>query len=210
MPEGGEVAGCADALLEVAGGRPLRLGPYLLTSLRAHGKKLVGQTPLGETLVVAFGLHGYVLLGGSFPREAFPKEPVHEILAGDEVIAGCFSNRPVAGLELTLHQRDPWQEIPDLLRTPITTLTERVWRENRALGAVLVDQKVVAGIGKRLSELALEGTDPKQKASRTPAGTVETILHQAQDAALICRGNMKEALMSGTCTPAMWHTRHWV
>jgi endonuclease-8 len=157
MPEGDTIWRTAAALREHVGGRVVTaVRPPRLAGLA--GRTLETVEPVGKHLLMRFSdgwtLHSHMRMTGSWhlyrPGERWrrPQHLARAVLEFDDRVAVCFS-APV--LDLVRSGREPLTHLgPDLL-APDADLDAVVVRARAvgpmALGELLLDQRVCAGIG---------------------------------------------------------------
>lgn len=190
MPEGDTIHRTAAALREALVGDLLvrtevarAVGPTpspgaRVTAVEARGKHLLVHLDTG--LVV----HTHLRMTGSWrliaPGQRWPKpaQRARVVLATARITAVCFSAPVVEVLDRDAVRRHPALRRlgPDLLEPTadldeVLVRTARLVPTDRAIGEVLLDQRVAGGIGNvyRCDVLFLAGLDP-----RTPLGEVPT------------------------------------
>jgi endonuclease VIII len=160
----------------------------------------VDQESLSESLV----LHTHMKMTGSwhvYAHDARWQRPRHQarlVIHCDERLAVCF-NVPVLSLEpyedpdrrRTLHALGP-----DVLNEPLDldTIVARVSTDDdRPIGEVLLDQRVVCGIGNiyRCESLFLEGLHPWTRISKVDRQTFQKVIATA---ARLMRANLGESV----------------
>lgn len=162
MPEGHTIHALADRLVRAFAGRPVRAsspqGRFAADAALLDGHTLEDATAAGKHLFVDIDdriLHVHLGLIGTFPVLPYtdqPPEPVGAIrlrLTGEHHHADLRG--PMVCALIDSHSRDTIRAAlgPDPLdpkARPDTSL-ERIRRTKRGVGALLLDQAVVAGIG---------------------------------------------------------------
>ena len=152
-----------------------RIDGQRLGSVDAHGKHLFYRWERGETLHVHLGLFGRFRLSSSKPPAA-PTANTRLSMMGDEVtihLAGptiCELIDPVE--EESIHGRlgpDPLRAGPRGAK--VAQFTENLSRRRIPIGAALIDQRVIAGLGNiyRAEALFRTGIDPRLPADELSA-----------------------------------------
>lgn len=123
-----------------------------ITSLERRGKQLAIVADDGRTLIVQLGMSGQVLIVDD-DRRALLHTHVHALWTLSR--GGCMlfrDPRRFGGLS-ALHDRaeldrTAWRDLgPDALSISPSVLRERTAASTRAIKAVLLDQRVLAGVG---------------------------------------------------------------
>jgi endonuclease VIII len=216
MPEGDTIYRTAASIRKWIGDRNITAARSSLRGLgidRVVGRTLTRVEPVGKHLLMQFDgaeatdpsllLRTHMMMSGSWHVYAVgavwqrPERQAKVVLAASERLAVCF-NAPV--VELTLESVETALGIahlgPDILLDPFevgsAVMRARRSPADRAIGEVLLDQRVVAGIGNiyRCESMFLEGINPW-----TPQGS----LSSAAITALLLRA---EQLMKQNLTPA--------
>ena len=207
MPEGDTIWRTAAGLREWVAGRVVTAArPDRLAGLA--GRTLEAVEPVGKHLLMRFSggwtLHSHMRMRGSWHRYRAgerwqrPEWEARAVLEFDDRVAVCFS-APV--LDLVREGREPVGHLgPDLL-APDLRLEEVVARARAvgplALGELLLDQRVAAGIGNihRCETLWRRRLDPWQSAadlSDEELGAVFLDARQGLQAAV--RGRVRTAV----------------
>ncbi len=189
MPEGDTIYRTAASIRKWMGGRTVTAAQSQVVGLKLQnlvGRAIVGVEPHGKHLVISFGtrpeldddepvaLHSHMRMSGSwhvYSTDAEWQRPLRQanvIITAKDRLAVCF-NAPIVSL---LAERDVQRGTtigklgPDVLVDPFSAaavvVRARATRNDDAVGEVLLDQRVVAGIGNiyRCESLFLEGIHP--------------------------------------------------
>lgn len=188
MPEGHTIHALADRLVRAFGDRPVAVsspqGRFAADAALLDGHVLGGATAAGKHLFITLGdriLHVHLGLIGSFPVIPFEgteaPEPVGAVrlrLVGEHhyadlrgpMVCALIDERERAAIRRALgpDPLDPQAE-PDVALA-------RIRRTRRGVGALLLDQAVLAGIGNvyRCEVLHRHGVDPFTPGSRVSEG----------------------------------------
>jgi endonuclease-8 len=219
MPEGDSLARIAVALRPHLAGRVVtnaraRLpGPVIS---KVVGRKIIAVDTAGKNLLIRFDdgmeLRTHLGLHGSWHRYR-PGEPWRRpvsraslVLEVPGAVAVCF-DAPV--VELFETRAEPVHPVlatlgPDLLAAEIdidaaiARFQDAVVRE-REIGDVLLDQRVVAGVGNvyKSEILFLEGIDPFAKTGRLSADQVRGLIDRARE---LMRFNARPGAAAGRVT----------
>lgn len=225
MPEGDTIHRTAATLRPVLVGRTLtRLeAPRLPREMPPTGTTVTAVEARGKHLLVHFDdghvLHTHMRMTGSWhvyrvgQRWRRARSRLRVLLADDEVQAVCFDAPVVELLDRQALARHPRLRSlgPDLLADP--DLDEALARMvalaagDRAIVAVLLDQRVAAGIGNvYASELCfLAGVHPLTPLAQVPPATRRRLL---EEAARLLRANL--ATTSRTTVPGARSGALWV
>lgn len=182
-----------------------RLVGRIVGQVLTHGKHLFVEFPPavhddGQTLV----LRTHMMMSGSwhlYTAGATWKRPQRQavlVLEAGERVAVCF-NAPVVELmvqRVSTLKREQTGLGPDILQKPldIAKILDRVTRVDQtlAVGAVLLDQHVVAGIGNiyRCESLFLQGIDPWTPVGDLPLDVLEQLV--------LCAATLMHANLTST------------
>jgi hypothetical protein len=213
MPEAGEVAAASlwlkDTLPRGGSVDGVKFEPNAVSSV---GKRLV----LTPNVSVSFGLHGFI-----FPFPNKPSGGVYAIMGPNGMPVGWLCNGRSAGAPgIRVHRDEPLNLGDDLLSMTMEvewSVANMVCERNIQIKTQLCDQHVVAGIGKRLLEVAMVGTgiDGKEKGSELEPQDVIRVLRVIREKAEYCRKNLFQHMKerrehTESQWSQMWHTRYWV
>jgi endonuclease VIII len=208
VPEGDTIYRTAASIRQWLGGRVLTAVESQVEGL--HLETLVGRTvervePHGKHLVISFGLHpdrlddqpvvlhSHMRMSGSWHVYTStadwqkPKRQANAILIANDRLAVCF-NAPIISL---LQQREVGRVTsigqlgPDVLVDPFdvaeVVARARQHRNNDAIGEVLLDQRVVAGIGNiyRCEAMFLEALHPWTRLRQLANEQLEAVVNTA-------------------------------
>jgi DNA-formamidopyrimidine glycosylase len=196
MPEGHTTHRIARQHRELLAGRAVRArspqGRFDSGARRIDGTTLDSVDAYGKHLVYRFApdinLHVHLGLVGKFrthhnPAPA-PSPATRLVLQNDDGAAHLSGPMTCALLNRNEVDRIVDGLGPDPLRpnTRTTRFIERVEGDRRPIGAVLLDQSIVAGIGNvyRSELLFLEGIDPRRSADSLGTDTIATIWARAK------------------------------
>lgn len=205
VPEGDTIYRAAASIRQWMGGRIVTAAESQVAGLQVQ--TLVGRTiervePHGKHLVLSFGarptivddlpvaLHSHMRMSGSWhvytegAQWQRPKWQAKIIITASDRLAVCF-NAPIVSL---LPEREVMRGTsigrlgPDVLVDPFdpaeVVARARATRNDDAIGEVLLDQRVVAGIGNiyRCESLFLEGIHPWTILTQITDETLETLV----------------------------------
>jgi endonuclease-8 len=194
MPEGPEIRREADAIHAALAGRPLTRVEYRVPGLAAKGRQLRGATVVrayarGKAMLIEFG-NGYThyshnQLYGRWKVMPANRDPergrriVRVILGNDDVLAVLYSATEIELLPTQALERHRFLARlgPDILEETTTpdVVVARLAEPRRArstLGALLLDQAFIAGLGNYLRSdilFAARLTHDRRAGSLTPA-----------------------------------------
>jgi endonuclease-8 len=204
MPEGDTIFRAAQALHDALAGRTLtRLASTVpgvaaaAERLRLPGQTITAVEPRGKHLLMRFSngpvLHTHLRMNGSWhlyrrghpwPR---PRAWARVILETPEVEAACFRAPVVELLSPGQAARHPalTRLGEDLLAAgfdPVRARAALRARSDAEIGAVLLDQTAVSGIGNvyKSEVLFLAGVNPFAEVAALPAATLDSLLAAAQ------------------------------
>jgi endonuclease-8 len=159
-----------------------RLDGRVLEEVQAHGKHLLYHWEGRDTLHVHLGLVGKFRTHGA-PVPA-PSPATRLVLANDDGAAYLSGPMRCALVDRTAVEAIVGRLGPDPLRpgTRITEFARRLEGNTRPIGAVLLDQEVIAGIGNvyRSEVLFLCGIDPATPATSLDDGEVRALWTRAR------------------------------
>jgi endonuclease VIII len=214
MPEGDTIFRTAATLRKWIGGRTITEATSSVAAVNASlliGRVASRVEPVGKHVLMQFEsaqtepllLRTHMMMTGSWHVYAVgatwqrPRRQARLVLVADERVAVCF-NAPV--VELTKELIDTAAGVahlgPDILASEFDVAAAlqraRLQPADRALGELLLDQRVVAGIGNiyRCEALFLEGHHPWTTTGSLSSDTLRALLRRA------------EALMRQNLTPA--------
>jgi endonuclease VIII len=225
MPEGDTLVRIARTLSTALVGRPFTSVDSTIPELRegrlvgrttvevtAHGKNLLIRLDDGRTI------YSHLRMTGSWhvyrPHETWlkPRSAARLMLATREVLAVCFHAPVIELLAPGGEQRHAVlsQLGPDLL-APEIDLAAAAGRlvDPRAIGEVVMDQRVVAGIGNvyKSELLFLQRVDPWRPGAALTAEQRLALLREAQR---LMRLNVDPELSSRTTRNSLGGPRKWV
>ncbi len=220
MPEGDTIFRTATTIRKWIGGRQITAARTMLQSIAIDqlvGRKLHRVEPIGKHLLMQFDepegtggssllLRTHMMMSGSwhvYPEGAKWQRPQGQakvVLQAGERLAVCF-NAPV--VELTAETIESTAAVshlgPDILLPTfdVASAIQRVRQSpaDRAIGEVLLDQTVVAGIGNiyRCESLHLERISPWAPQGSLPTRALESLLRRAE---VLMKQNLQPAQTS--------------
>ncbi len=234
MPELPEVETIRRDLLFLIGHRLEGVEVYLPKMVRPspevfrralEGRRLAGISRRGKLLIFDFGektLLVHLGLTGALIYQEDGRRPPHtHVVLSFEGGSLLYTDlRQFGWLEVLESRRLPEHRFyaslgPDALGLDYPEFETRILRSRRAIKALLLDQKVIAGLGNIYTDEALfrAGIHPERKAASLSRAEVQALYQAVQEVlrrALELRGSSVRDYVDGTGSPGRFQEEHLV
>ncbi len=190
-----------------------------------EGRRLKGISRKGKLLIFDFGKESLLVhlgLTGAlvYQKDGHRPPHTHVILSFDEGYLLYTDLRQFGWLEVVESRRLPEHRFyaslgPDALEIGYAEFESRLLRSRRGIKALLLDQKVIAGLGNIYTDEALfrAGIHPERKAASLTRAEVQALYQAIQEVlnlALELRGSSVRNYVDGTGTPGRFQEEHLV